>query len=75
MTSDSIDAPGSELDRGTVREESVNDNSKDIVSERRKLSVGTKPTDLSKFKSKGLDHILSACDRPTVSSYSQLNME
>lgn len=37
-----------------------------IVSERRKLSVGTKPADLSIFKSKGSDHIFAACDRPTV---------
>lgn len=42
------------------------DVSVDIVSERRKLSVGTKPADLNMFKSKGSDHIFAACDRPTV---------
>lgn len=37
-----------------------------IVSERRKLSVGTQPADLSIFKSRGSDHVFAACDRPTV---------
>lgn len=48
-------------------EESVKDGAGcEMVSERRKLSVGTKPADLSIFKSKGSDHIFAACDRPTV---------
>lgn len=37
-----------------------------IVSERRKLSVGTQPADLSIFKSRGADHVFAACDRPAV---------
>lgn len=44
----------------------LNADSGEIVSERRKLSVGTKPADLSIFKSKGADHVFAACDRPTV---------
>lgn len=39
---------------------------KSFVAERRKLSVGTKPADLSIFNSKGSDHVFAACDRPTV---------
>lgn len=38
----------------------------EIVSERRRLSVGTQPAQLSIFKSRGADHIFAACDRPTV---------
>lgn len=54
-----------------IASEAVNGESEvyeraDIVSERRKLSVGTKPADLNIFKSKGSDHIFAACDRPTV---------
>lgn len=41
-------------------------NDAPIVSERRKLSVGTQPADLSVFKSRGADHVFAACDRPTV---------
>lgn len=41
-------------------------NKAPIVSERRKLSVGTQPADLSIFKSRGADHVFAACDRPTV---------
>lgn len=41
-------------------------NTQCIVSERRKLSVGTQPADLSIFKSRGSDHVFAACDRPTV---------
>lgn len=41
-------------------------NTPSVVSERRKLSVGTQPADLSIFKSRGSDHVFAACDRPTV---------
>lgn len=41
-------------------------NMAEITSERRKLSIGTQPADLSIFKSKGADHVFAACDRPTV---------
>lgn len=46
----------------------MNDGSKglEIVSERRKLNVGTKPANLNTFKSRGADHVFAACDRPTV---------
>ncbi|KAI0567462.1 Mono-functional DNA-alkylating methyl methanesulfonate [Gracilaria domingensis] len=37
-----------------------------IVSERRKLSVGTQPAQLSVFRSRGANHVFAACDRPTV---------
>lgn len=47
------------------KQESMEDT-KSVVMERRRLSVGTKPADLRLFKSKGADHIFAACDRPTV---------
>lgn len=37
-----------------------------IVSDRRKLSIGTQPAQLSIFKSRGANHVFAACDRPTV---------
>lgn len=43
-------------------------NKVEIISERRKLSIGTQPADLSIFKSRGSDHVFAACDRPTVVS-------
>lgn len=41
-------------------------NEVEIVSERRKLSIGTQPADLRIFKNRGADHVFAACDRPTV---------
>lgn len=38
----------------------------DLVTERRKVSLGSQPAELSIFKSRGADHIFAACDRPTV---------
>lgn len=38
----------------------------DVVSERRRLSVGTQPANLSIFRSRGSNHVFAACDRPTV---------
>lgn len=58
-------------DDGKGGEEVAEESGKDgtgceMVSERGKLNVGTKPADLRFIKSKGSDHIFTACDRPTV---------
>lgn len=52
--------------RSTASQPSSTDRSIEIVSERRKLNVGTQPADLSVFKSRGANHVFAACDRPTV---------
>ncbi len=36
------------------------------LSERKKLSLGSKPITLKTFQSNGIDHVFAASDRPTV---------
>ena len=36
------------------------------LSERKKLSLGSKPITLKTFQSNGVDHVFAASDRPTV---------
>jgi DNA damage-binding protein 1 len=37
-----------------------------VLSDRRRLSVGTQPAGLSLFRSRGSNHVFASCDRPTV---------
>jgi len=42
------------------------DPSTGLLSDEKRISIGTKPVTLSRFYSKGSCHIFAASDRPTV---------
>ena len=42
------------------------DASSGVLSERKKISLGTKPITLRRFRSNGASHVFAASDRPTI---------